>query len=90
MASADKVFVAGSDADLVNIQYIAHGKEAAKIWKKIAPLAVTAAETAMTLAQNPDKDPKTLLKVYWYAPVATYFPAPDAIARLMSAWVLAE
>jgi len=63
MASADKVFVAGSDADLVNIQYIAQGKEAAEIWKKIAPLAETAAETAMTLAQNPDKDPKTLLKV---------------------------
>jgi len=62
LASADKVFVAGSDADLVNIQYVAQGKEAAEIWKKIAPLAETAAEVAVTLAQNPDKDPGALLK----------------------------
>ena len=62
LASADKVFVAGSDADLVNIQYVAQGKEAAEIWKKIAPFAETAAETAVKLAQNPDKDPRTLLK----------------------------
>ncbi len=63
LASAEKVFVAGSDADLVNIQYVAQGKEAAEIWKKIAPLAETAVETAVTLAQNPDKDPRTILKV---------------------------
>jgi len=63
LASADKVFVAGSDADLVNIQYVAQGKEAAEIWKKIAPLAETAAETAVTLARNPDKEPKALIKV---------------------------
>ena len=63
LASADKVFVAGSDADLVNIQYVAQGKETAEIWKKIAPFAETAAETAVMLAQNPDKDPKTLLKI---------------------------
>src|ERR1700722_2835965 len=62
LASAEKVFVAGSDADLVNIQYVAQGKEAAEVWKKIAPFAESAAETAVTLAQNPDKDPKTLLK----------------------------
>jgi D-xylose transport system substrate-binding protein len=63
LASADKVFVAGSDADLVNIQYVAQGKEAAEVWKKIAPFAETAAETAVLLAQNPDKDPKRLLKI---------------------------
>jgi len=62
LASADKVFVAGSDADLVNIQYVAQGKEAAEIWKKIDPLAESAAETAVKLVQNPDQDPKTLLK----------------------------
>ena len=55
LASADKVFVAGSDADLVNIQYVAQGKEAAEVWKKIAPLAETAAETAVKLAQNPTR-----------------------------------
>ena len=62
LAKADKVFVAGSDADLVNMQYIAQGKEAAEIWKKITPLAETAAQVAVTLAQNPDKDPKLVLK----------------------------
>ena len=62
LASADKVFVAGSDADLVNIQFVAQGKQAADIWKKITPLAESAVETAVTLARNPDKDAKTLLK----------------------------
>lgn len=62
LASADKVFVAGSDADLVNVQFVAQGKEAAEIWKKIAPLAEAAAEAAVMLARNPDQDPKALLK----------------------------
>jgi D-xylose transport system substrate-binding protein len=63
LASADKIFVAGSDADLVNIQYIAQGKQAVDIWKKINPLAESAAEIAVRLATNPDKDPKSLIKV---------------------------
>jgi D-xylose transport system substrate-binding protein len=62
LASADKIFVAGSDADLVNIQYVAQGKQAVDIWKKIDPLAETAVEIAVKLAINPDKDPKTLVK----------------------------
>ena len=62
LASADKIFVAGSDADLVNIQYVAQGKQAVDIWKKIDPLAETAVEIAVKLATNPDKDPKTLVK----------------------------
>jgi D-xylose transport system substrate-binding protein len=62
LASADKVFVAGSDADLVNIQYVAQGKQAAEVWKKIVPLAETAAETAVMLARDPDKDPRTILR----------------------------
>jgi D-xylose transport system substrate-binding protein len=63
LANSDKVFVAGSDADLVNIQYIAQGKETAEVWKKIKPLAETAAEVAVTLANAPDKAPKDILKV---------------------------
>jgi D-xylose transport system substrate-binding protein len=63
LASADKVFVAGSDADLVNIQYVAQGKQAVEIWKKIDPLAESAAEMAVRLATNPGKDPKSLIKV---------------------------
>ena len=52
LADADKVFVAGSDADLVNIQYVAQGKQAVEIWKKIKPLAETAAEMAVNVAQG--------------------------------------
>jgi D-xylose transport system substrate-binding protein len=54
LASSDKVFVAGSDADLVNIQFVAQGKQAVEIWKKIEPLAETAAQIAFDLASNPD------------------------------------
>jgi D-xylose transport system substrate-binding protein len=63
LASADKVFVAGSDADLANIQYVAQGKQAVEIWKQIKPLAETAAAVAFSLASNPDKAPIDILKV---------------------------
>ena len=62
LADTTKVFVAGSDADLVNIQYVAQGKQTVEIWKKIKPLAEKAAEVAVTLAQNPDKAPADLVK----------------------------
>jgi D-xylose transport system substrate-binding protein len=52
MADTEKVFVAGSDADLVNIKYIAQGKQTVEIWKKISPLAETAAEIAVKLAKG--------------------------------------
>ncbi len=55
LADSAKVFVAGSDADLRNIQYVAQGKQNVEIWKKIAPLAKKAAEIAVKLAKNPDK-----------------------------------
>ncbi len=58
-----KVFVAGSDADLVNIQYVAQGKQTVEIWKKIVPLAEKAAEVAVALAKSPDKPVKDLVKV---------------------------
>ena len=54
LASADLVFVAGSDADLTNIQYVAQGRQAVEIWKQIDPLAQTAAEVAFALASDPD------------------------------------
>lgn len=63
LASTDKVFVAGSDADLANIQYVARGKQTVEIWKKVKPLAETAAEIAVKLAQNPDKKPVDIVKV---------------------------
>ena len=62
LASAEKVFVAGSDADLVNIQFVAQGKQAAEIWKKITPLAEGAVDAAVALARNPQADPRALLK----------------------------
>ena len=63
LANTDKVFVAGSDADLTNIQYVAQGKQTVEIWKKVKPLAETAAEIAVKLAQNPDKKPADLVKI---------------------------
>lgn len=62
LADSDKVFVAGSDADLTNIQYVAEGKQTVEIWKKIKPLAETAAEVAVLLAQEPDKKPEEVVK----------------------------
>ena len=55
LADTEKVFVAGSDADLRNIQYIYQGKQTVDIWKKIKPLAYKAAEIAVSIAQQPDK-----------------------------------
>lgn len=52
--SADKVFVAGSDADLRNLKLIAQGKQAFEVWKKIKPLAYRAADIAVALAKKPD------------------------------------
>jgi D-xylose transport system substrate-binding protein len=51
----DKVFVAGSDADLRNLKLIAQGKQAFEVWKKIKPLAYTAADIAVALAKEPTK-----------------------------------
>ena len=55
LADTGNVFVAGSDADLLNIQYIVQGKQTVDIWKKIKPLAYKAAEIALLIAKNPDK-----------------------------------
>jgi D-xylose transport system substrate-binding protein len=63
LAGSDKVFVAGSDADLVNIQYVAQGKQTVEIWKKIKPLAEKSAEVAVLLAQSPDKQPAEVVEV---------------------------
>ncbi|MCP4350414.1 MAG: sugar ABC transporter substrate-binding protein [Desulfobacterales bacterium] len=63
LADTNKIFVAGSDADLVNIQYVAQGKQSVEIWKKIRPLAETAAEMAVKLAQNPKKKPENVVKI---------------------------
>ncbi len=55
LADADKVFVAGADADLANIRYVVRGKQALEIWKKIKPLAYKAAEIAVMLAKDPER-----------------------------------
>jgi D-xylose transport system substrate-binding protein len=54
LARADTVFVAGSDADLRNIQYVAQGKQALEIWKKIKPLAYLAADVAVAIVKHPE------------------------------------
>ncbi len=63
LADSTRVFVAGSDADLVNIQYVAQGKQAVEIWKKIDPLAQRAAEVAFILASNPDTPIDQLIEI---------------------------
>jgi len=62
LADSARVFVAGSDADLRNIRYVAQGKQNVEIWKKIAPLAKKAAEIAVTLAKNPNKPVSELVQ----------------------------
>lgn len=62
LADSTKVFVAGSDADLANIQFVAQGKQAVEIWKQIDPLAQTAAQIAFDLASNPDTPVADLIK----------------------------
>lgn len=62
LADATQIFVAGSDADLPNIQYVAQGKQTIEIWKKIRPLAEKAVEIAVLLAKNPDKPVDQLIQ----------------------------
>ncbi|TDX48225.1 substrate-binding domain-containing protein [Orenia marismortui] len=63
LADSDKVFVAGSDADLQNIKYLVQGKQNVEIFKKIKPLAKAAANLAYKLAKNPRKEIKELTVV---------------------------
>lgn len=63
LADAKKVFVAGSDADLVNVRYVAQGKQAVEVWKQIQPLAEKAAEVAVALAKTPEKPVPELVQV---------------------------
>jgi len=64
LADTEKVFVAGSDADLANIKYIVQGKQTVDIWKKIKPLAYKAAEIALLLAKNPNKTVTDVVEGY--------------------------
>ncbi len=66
MADTDKVFVAGSDADLVNIRYIEQGKQSIEIFKKVKPLAYTAAEVAVAVAKNPDREIEDIIEIDRY------------------------
>jgi D-xylose transport system substrate-binding protein len=56
LALTKKVFVAGSDADLRNIRFVAEGVQALDIWKQIKPLAYTAADIAIKISQSPDTE----------------------------------
>jgi D-xylose transport system substrate-binding protein len=60
--NVDRVFVAGADADLVNIRYIIEGRQSVDVWKLIEPLAETAAEVAVKLARNPETKTSELIK----------------------------
>lgn len=62
LADMTKVFVAGSDADIGNIRFVAQGIQAVEIFKMIQPLAETAAAIAVNLAKNPGKPVADLVK----------------------------
>jgi D-xylose transport system substrate-binding protein len=66
MADTDKVFVAGSDADVINIRYIDQGKQTIEIFKKVKPLAYKAAEVAVELAKNPDREIEDIIEIDRY------------------------
>lgn len=61
LASADQVFVAGSDADLRNVQMVANDIQALEIWKQIKPLAYEAADIAVKVARSPDAEISELI-----------------------------
>lgn len=56
LASTEKVFVAGSDADLRNVRLVAMDVQVLEIWKQIKPLAYNAADIAVEIANAPDAD----------------------------------
>jgi D-xylose transport system substrate-binding protein len=58
----DRVFVAGADADLVNIRYVIKGIQAVDVWKMIEPLAKKAAEVAVQIARNPERKITEIIK----------------------------
>lgn len=62
LADTNKVFTAGSDADLKNIRFISQGKQSFEVWKKIKPLAYKAADIAVLLATDQDRAVKVIKK----------------------------
>ena len=84
LADAEKVFVAGSDADLRNIQYIVQGKQVVEIWKKIKPLAYKAAEIAVAIAQNSDTAATDLAEAAGYKMINNGFmDVPTIITEVL-------
>jgi len=61
LGSTEKVFVAGSDADLRNVRLVANDVQALEIWKQIKPLAYGAADIAIKIAQSPDAEISDLI-----------------------------
>lgn len=52
-----KIFVAGSDADAANVNWVCEGKQTIEVLKDIKPLAEKAAEVAGALAQGKPMEP---------------------------------
>jgi len=50
--ASKKIFIAGSDADASNMNYVCEGKQTIEVLKDIKPLAEKAAEVALTLSQG--------------------------------------
>ncbi|MDP5220227.1 substrate-binding domain-containing protein [Ruegeria sp. 2205SS24-7] len=86
LASADQVFVAGSDADLRNVQMVASDVQALEIWKQIKPLAYAAADVAVKIAHAPEADVSDLITNYslidnGYAEIPTIITPVFAVSK---------
>ncbi len=86
LAGADKVFVAGSDADLRNIRLVAQDIQVMDVWKQIKPLAFAAADLAIKIGNAPDTEISDLVGEHalinnGYADIPTVITPVVAISK---------
>jgi D-xylose transport system substrate-binding protein len=86
IAASNKVFVAGSDADLRNIRLIAQDVQVMDVWKQIKPLAFAAADLAIKVGNAPDSEITDLIGEHelvhnGYADIPTIITPVVAISK---------
>ncbi|MDX1631438.1 MAG: substrate-binding domain-containing protein [Thermoanaerobaculia bacterium] len=80
LADADRVYVAGADADLANVRAVARGAQALEIWKPIEPLAHEAAEVAIALVRDRSVSPDRTIN-NGFKPIPTIVTPVTAVTR---------
>lgn len=85
VAAAGKkgIFIAGSDADAANINYLCQGAQAVEILKEIKPLAEKAAEVAAALARGQAPQAEDRLGGVPVIRVPVHLVTPDKIKALV-------